>query len=521
MKRAIEESFPIVEINRLAVPERNAFKPIYQMHKWFARRASSVFRAILLASMKPAGTDIMEEFYRDHTDDPDTKGVKILDPFMGGGTTVIEALRLGCHVTGIDLSPVAWFIVKTEAEPVDIDELKKAFKRLEERKTLSGKPLKEEILSHYKTECPCCGAVKEDADIIYSFWVKSAICTNPNCKQEVPLFNNYIISKKSPTIRYVPDHKCSKCKKQFDLDVEPASVIAENSLNINSSKDSSGEQRSNKRWALLDYLTNNVTCPWCSKENIEKSIGTVKKQKKKVPLSVLLCPHCYSVWQYRGTLPDEVSCPACKKQYNPNKGNIPSKGEFICSTCGTKDKIINSIRKLPREQLLPTRLYAIEGYCSVCAGKDKGLLGEILKKNEISHSCNINKNNGKFFKRINPSDIKKYQEAEQRWEKEKDTLPYPKSNIPNGQETHRLLEHHYIYWHQMFNPRQLLCLSTLLKAIDKEENQVLKEMLLSGFFTTLESNNVFTRHRADANKTEGVFARHDFQPKATLAEGNV
>ncbi len=93
-KRAIEESFPIVEINRLAIPERNAFKPIYQMHKWFARRASSVFRAILLASMKPAGTDIMEEFYKDHTHDLDTNGVKILDPFMGGGTTVIEALTL-------------------------------------------------------------------------------------------------------------------------------------------------------------------------------------------------------------------------------------------------------------------------------------------------------------------------------------------------------------------------------------------------------------------------------------------
>lgn len=68
MKRAIEGSFPIVEINRLAVPERNAFKPIYQMHKWFARRASCVFRAILLASMKPAGMDIMAEFYKDHTE---------------------------------------------------------------------------------------------------------------------------------------------------------------------------------------------------------------------------------------------------------------------------------------------------------------------------------------------------------------------------------------------------------------------------------------------------------------------
>ncbi len=90
MKRASEESFPIVEINRLAVPERNAFKPIYQMHKWFARRASCVFRAILLASMKPADTDIMKEFYMDHAGDPDTNGVRILDPFMGGGTTVLR-----------------------------------------------------------------------------------------------------------------------------------------------------------------------------------------------------------------------------------------------------------------------------------------------------------------------------------------------------------------------------------------------------------------------------------------------
>ena len=54
---AIEDSFPIVEINRLAVPERNSFKPIYQMHKWFARRASCVFRAILLGCLKPLPVD--------------------------------------------------------------------------------------------------------------------------------------------------------------------------------------------------------------------------------------------------------------------------------------------------------------------------------------------------------------------------------------------------------------------------------------------------------------------------------
>src|ERR1051325_696803 len=85
-KRAIEVGFPIVEINRLAVPERNSFKPIYQMHKWFARRASCVFRAILLGALKPAiqphgtPTDLMDEFYKDHSDDPDTMDKVILDP---------------------------------------------------------------------------------------------------------------------------------------------------------------------------------------------------------------------------------------------------------------------------------------------------------------------------------------------------------------------------------------------------------------------------------------------------------
>ncbi|MBW1716467.1 MAG: DUF1156 domain-containing protein [Deltaproteobacteria bacterium] len=523
-KKAIEESFPVVEINRLAIPERNAFKPIYQMHKWFARRASCVFRAILLAAMKPAGTDIMAEFYRDHTNDPDTSGVRILDPFMGGGTTIVEALRLGCHVTGIDLNPVAWFIVKTEAEPVDIKELKAAFKRLEERPTLSGKPLKEELLSHYKTECPCCGAGREKADIIYTFWVKSAICTNPTCRKEVPLFPNYVIARKSPSIRYVIDCECPKCKKTFDLDIERASLIAEQSLMINNPKDSAGDKGTNKRWANLEPSGNSFNCPWCLQTSPLVEPKELLKARKKVPLAVLLCPYCYAVWQYRGTLPEEVSCPVCSKSYNPNKGNT-EKGSFLCPSCGTKDKIINAIRKLPENQLFPTKPYAIEGYCAECAGESKQLnmYGKALNRKEaVSHPCNIHNNRGKFFKRISPADLKRYQNADMRWKAEKETLPYPKSEIPVGEKTKSgLIAHHYLYWHQMFNPRQLLCLSTLLKAIGEEEDQVLKEMLLSGFFSALEANNVFTRFDTSRNHAAGVFARHDFQPKLTSCENNV
>jgi adenine-specific DNA methylase len=526
IRKAIEESFPVVEINRLAIPERNAFKPIYQMHKWFARRASCVFRAILLSAMKPAGTDIMTEFYKDHTSDADTNGVRILDPFMGGGTTIVEALRLGCHVTGIDLNPMAWFIVKTEVEPVDIDELKASFKRLEQRITSSGKPLKEELLSHYKTECPCCGAGREQADIIYTFWVKSAICTNPGCRKQVPLFPNYIIAKKSPSVRYVPDYQCAKCKKTFDLDMTRASLVAEESLMINNARDAVGEKRNNKRWAPYNQIEYSVKCPWCAQiNNLHGSnLNNLKKAGKKVPLTVLLCPHCYAVYQYRGTLPEEVSCPVCSKSCKPLQGNT-EKGAFICSSCGTRDKIINSIRKLPENQLLPSRPYAVEGYCAECAGNKEELdmHGDLLKRKKIIiHQCNIHNNRGKFFKRITPADLKKYQNAEKMWEEEKDSLPYPKSEIPVGEKTKSgLIAHNYIYWHQMFNPRQMLCLSTLLAAIGEEEDQVLKEMLLSGFYSTLESNNTFCRYTiAGGNKSQGIFSRHDYQPKLTFTENN-
>lgn len=563
MKRAIEDSFPIVEVNRLAVPERSAFKPIYQMHKWFARRASCVFRAILLGALKPLPVDekgkptksgaqvIMDEFYKDHTHDPDTNGKSILDPFMGGGTTVVEALRLGCKVVGIDLNPVAWFIVKTEVEPVDIEELKAAFDRLATRHVeWSGKSVRETLLEQYKTECPCCG--NEDSDIIYMFWVKSAICHNKLCPArscergaEVPLFSNYIVGQKKPSIRYWPDVKCPNpnCSKTFDWEIEPAALIGDVRLMQEDARTSAGEGRGNIRWAYGPGKS--VCCPWCKEEvkPLPKSSQRTKTgprpDRKRVLLSVLFCPHCESVWQWRGDLPETVSCPACKRAYDPHIGNITEKSKFICPACGTQQAVIESVRRLPEDSLLPIRSFAIEGYCSHCThdegakqDEDTDLFVEqretVEPKTETSldHPCQLIKRGGKFYKRVSPADLARHQLAAQTWMSEKRHSPYPKQIIPDGQETHRLLEHHYRFWHQLFTPRQLLSLSTLLSGIQQEDNIVCRDYLLVAFSNTLEANNVFTRFIASrltpgGTPPAGIFGRHDFQPKATFCEQNV
>jgi putative DNA methylase len=404
-KRAIEESFPIVAINRLAVPERNSFKPIYMMHKWFARRASCVFRGILLGALKPAGTDIMAEFYRDHRNDPDTQGKIIIDPFMGGGTTVIEALRLGCKVVGIDLNPVAWFVVKTQVEPVDLPALEAAFTRLANRPVAwaEGKPLRETLLDLYRTDAawtlPTSGAPALGAsDVIYTYWVKSAPCTSPTCRKSVPLFSEYIVAGKSPTVRYHPDCTCPRCQKQFDWEIEPAALVADPRLMVHSAAYSGGEGRANARWTYAhpdggifvaqgeptsgqasvrfgQVPSGHVSCPHCAevvKPVVGKGAASVggkghKPKRKKVPLAVLLCPHTEEVFQWRGDLPmDARVCSPGGHEFTPHVGNLPDKGRFVCPKCGNNDTVIAAIRSLPETERLPLSAYALQAYAPGC-----------------------------------------------------------------------------------------------------------------------------------------------------------
>ena len=85
-KTCLEVDFPILPINHIAAIEGNAGKPIYQMSKWWARRRSSVFRAMLLAAATQAPDDpteaaklIWNSYYGNHQKNKAFQKLKVAD----------------------------------------------------------------------------------------------------------------------------------------------------------------------------------------------------------------------------------------------------------------------------------------------------------------------------------------------------------------------------------------------------------------------------------------------------------
>ena len=90
------------------------YRPVIAVHKWFARRPGTLFRALLLSEF--AEPPLADSFYKSHQ----FKGIRIADPFMGGGTPLLEANRLGCEVLGFDINPMSYWIVRQEIEHLDL-----------------------------------------------------------------------------------------------------------------------------------------------------------------------------------------------------------------------------------------------------------------------------------------------------------------------------------------------------------------------------------------------------------------
>lgn len=195
---AIEDQFPIVEVSQTAEQEswrKEINRPLYHIHKWWATRLGSVFRAITLASLSPSKTQFWQDFYKYHqfTDKV------VLDPFMGSGTTLGEAVKLGAKAIGCDINPVSTFLVKQAFTSVPEIQLRKTFDRL-------AQDVAPKIRHYYQTRDPKTG---EMIPVLYYFWVK--IITTPN-GESLPLFSRYVFSqdaypKKKPKAQII----CPEC----------------------------------------------------------------------------------------------------------------------------------------------------------------------------------------------------------------------------------------------------------------------------------------------------------------------
>src|SRR5208337_699973 len=105
--------FNIPFIAGLALREKQIqqnYRPIIAVHKWFARRPGALFRGLLLAEFGDG--PLPEIYYRSNT----LNGLRVCDPFMGGGTPLLEANRTGCDVVGFDINPMSAWIVREEIE---------------------------------------------------------------------------------------------------------------------------------------------------------------------------------------------------------------------------------------------------------------------------------------------------------------------------------------------------------------------------------------------------------------------
>ena len=186
-RTAIETSaFPFEHLSDIAELEswrKEVNRPNYHIHKWWAQRLGSVFRAILIAAFSPPGTDVVAAFYA--RQEPSKKVV--FDPFMGSGTTIGEAIKLGYRAIGQDINPVSHFLVKNALAAHSRSEIVSEFEAME----ADTAPL---IRRFYQTRMGKSLFPDElTADVLYYFWVKVLAC--PACGEDVDLFSRYIFSQ--------------------------------------------------------------------------------------------------------------------------------------------------------------------------------------------------------------------------------------------------------------------------------------------------------------------------------------
>ena len=113
----------------------------------------------------------------------------VVDPFAGGGSIPLEALRLGCEAFASDLNPVACLILQVMLEDIPrhgpglADELRKVVGKIKRQ-------AERELADLYPAD-------PDGATPIAYLWARTVRCEAPNCGAEIPLMRSFWLCKKA------------------------------------------------------------------------------------------------------------------------------------------------------------------------------------------------------------------------------------------------------------------------------------------------------------------------------------
>ena len=169
---------PLQVLAKLAAREGRRPRAVYTGHKWFARRLGTVFRALLVGASSEPDANFWTQYYGD----ADMRDLVVLDPFVGGGTSVVEATRLGATAHAVDVDPVACAVSNFQLTAALQPDLSDALEDL--MHTVGPK-----IRRFHVTQEPN----GTQSPVLHHFWVQVVHCEN--CDYSFDAHPNYILGE--------------------------------------------------------------------------------------------------------------------------------------------------------------------------------------------------------------------------------------------------------------------------------------------------------------------------------------
>ena len=229
-ERFIERTFPVSKVSENSAREKNIrHGHISTLHIWWARRPLASSRATIYASLIPVADDDLEEvkvkrFIEDLSlwENSLNQGMierarrdigeyhgrppRVLDPFGGGGSIPLEALRLGCETYSMDLNPVAVLIQKCTLEYPQKYGVDESWADSEPPLLRDVKRWGEWVLGEAEEELSRFYPPDEDGSVPAAYiWARTLPCQNPDCGVEVPLKTGFwLVRKKNRQIALKP-----------------------------------------------------------------------------------------------------------------------------------------------------------------------------------------------------------------------------------------------------------------------------------------------------------------------------